>query len=129
MSEMERNKGKLYPVGMTSELAEKYVLAKLPDATLNDRKGSPFVDWVEYFNIDPHWFGEPVDGMGLLELADQYYLVEFEINRVVDYDGFVEVGRDLTGAITYHTYHDNAGGSWVELVEERLRASERCVGS
>lgn len=91
MSEMERNKGTLFPVPWDLDMVTEDEL----DALLCS--GNYAV-----VNRIP-------------------YRVKWEVEGETDFPVFAEVNRNADGSINFHTYHHNGSAHWSELVEERLK--------
>lgn len=91
MSEMERNKGRLYPSTIdTSNWTES--------------------DWDNVY-----------DNEDILVVNKKLYHVIYEVRRDWDCPEFYDVDVDDDGTIYFHTYHHNGGGSLSEAIEYGLR--------
>lgn len=67
-----------------------------------------------------HFTDETLDSYydnGCVVINNQLYTVEWEVNSQKDCFHFADVKVDQDGAIEFHTYHDNGGGSFSEVIE------------
>lgn len=104
MSELERNKGKLYPVSY--DLVKEKAFSKY---------GYMFGDDVDVL-IDEFCFES-----NYMKIGDQFYRCEFEVEYETDIDDLCDVDRNIDGTIEFHTIHYNGGGSLEEVIESGLK--------
>lgn len=97
MSDMERNKGKLFPC----EIGD--IESKFPDADFDD------FDDLEYDTNDE-----------FICINTSLFRVEWEVKKDSEVPEFAEVNTNEDGSINFHTYHYNGGGHWTEIVESGL---------
>ena len=90
MSEVERNKGKLIPTGIDTEL-------------FNEE---------DFDNLFENGFVE-ING----EIYEVQWEVKRDTDTL---DYFAEVTENPDGSIDFHTMHYNGGGHWTEVVEWAL---------
>lgn len=99
---MERNKGRLFPVGEDVALLAERVVPKLYE--YYDNK-------LEQFKDDPGEYGYTF-------MNGKLYEVEWDIEGGDDC-GFADVVEE-DGVISFHTLHYNGGAHWTEVVEAEL---------
>jgi hypothetical protein len=109
MSDMERNKGKLYP---TYKTCKNYC-----DRLGIDISEYGYEDHREYL-LDHHNYNENYDQVAVID--GYVYKVEFEVKREINPDSFVDVSVGDMGVIHFHTLHYNGCDGWEYLVEEKL---------
>ena len=97
MSELERNRGALWPVGYVDEMQE-------------GMDGCEFSDWLE--------------DRGLLRIGEKVYSVDWKVKSERDCTFFCDVNIDDCGLIHFHTMHYNGGGSLEEVLERDVKKIE-----
>ena len=91
MSEMERNKGILFPVPWDLDMVTEEELDKI------------------------------LDSNNYAIISGKAYRVKWEVEGDTMVFDFSEVNKNADGSISFHTYHYNGGAHWSELVEEELK--------
>ena len=94
MSDMERNKGTLYPATMEE------IKAKYPEASLDDLR----------WDTDDEY----------IDVGGSLFRVDWDVKRDCDVPEFSDVTKTPDGTIYFHTWHYNGGGSLEEVLEERI---------
>lgn len=104
MSELERNKGKLYPV--------RYDIVK---EKAIDKMGDLYDDvdmMIDEFCCESNY----------TKIGNQFYRCEFEVESEKDID-LCDVDKNIDGTIEFHTIHYNGGGSLEEVIESGLKSN------
>ena len=102
MSELERNKGKLYPVSY--DLIRQKALENYGD-TCDDME----------FMIE-----ELCCDSNFMKIGYNFYQCDFEVKADKEID-LHEVDEHMDGTIEFHTIHYNGGGSLEEVIESGLK--------
>lgn len=110
MSDMEHNKGKLFPFDLTEDVARELATAKFGE---NHDLPEYYDSYFEMVADDPEFFD-----LAVIDL--KFYKLEWEIQRGELY-GFAHVDKNKDGIISFNTWHYNGGGHWSEVVERALK--------
>ena len=102
MSDMERNRGILRPMGSVDSFKAYFELEHLDD-----------YDFTDYL-IDNNYM--VIDG----EVYNIYYTIKADKDMF-----FVNVNKNSTGEITFHTLHYNGGACLEEIIRDELERQKK----
>lgn len=106
MSDLERNKGKLYPVSY--DLVKEKALEKYSSS---------------YDDID-YMIDELCCDSNFMKIGHNFYRCVFEVESDNEID-LCDVDEGIDGVIEFHTIHYNGGGSLEEVIESGLKSNRK----
>lgn len=106
MSQMEYNKGKLFP----TEMSYDDLFEELGGKSDNISEGYSKEEWCRDSCFDSVY--EILNG--------KIYKVVWEVERGEEPPVLLNLTKHFDGSIDFETYHYNGGAYWTEIVESRL---------